>query len=689
MPANFSQTLPATLVSQLPVFAYRCAANKSRKLIEIDGDTERVVGYSKQALIEFAGLDSRNLIHPDDRYSVWTTIQEDLSQGNVYDLEYRIVQQSGECISVRDHGEGIYSDGQLVEFVGIITPITQENIRDGIQKKAQKTIVQLACSSQLARGEVEKFSREVTFAAAQILDVDRSSVWLLNSSRNELRQVCLYEKESNTFSSGAILYASEYPAYFNALISGRAIDAIDAENDNRTREFCTSYFPQTGVKSMLDSAIRVSGEVIGAVCNEKVGKIQHWYTQDISFSGELGDQLSHAIANQNYIESENATRAAKVASDTKSQLLATISHELRTPMNGVLGTVDLLEMTTLDPQQKKYVETIRDSGDLLLTLINDVLDYSKLEAGKLVLFPRPIQIAALFHAVVDLLRPLVGENVEILLDAQDDFPEMLTLDDNRVRQLLFNIIGNAIKYTVTGSIGVKYALLPDRRWMIEISDTGTGIDKDILPEIFNPFSQSTSTIENQQMEGAGLGLSICKTLVELMEGQIFVDSEKGQGTTIRVELPLVQTDMKVNRKNTLVNVKKQFKHMRVLVADDNVVNLEIVIAMLKQLGITADSVTNGEEAVGQFQRANGAYDLLLLDCEMPIMDGFTASKKIRALQESDNNLTIAALTAHALDDYRDRAKSAQMDVYLTKPIRTAELTELLLNISPFKRRVDY
>ncbi len=671
---------PSTLVNQLPAVAYRCSADEFRKPLEIAGNTMRVLGYTEQDLIEIARVNGNNLIHPDDRYTVWTAIKEDLSQGDIYDLEYRILQKGGGFITVRDHGEGIYDNGNLVELIGIITPITQKNIRARNQKDAQKTIVQLACSTRLARGEVEAFSREVVLAAAKTLNVERSSVWLLNSSRDELLLVCLYEKNSDTFSSGAVLYASEYSAYFDALLSGRAIDAIDVETDYRTKEFCTFYLPATNVKSMLDSAIRISGEVIGAVCNEKVGKTQHWYTEDISFSGELGDQLSQVIANRNHIESENNARAAKVASDTKSQLLATISHELRTPMNGVLGTVDLLEMTTLNQQQKKYVDTIRKSGDLLLTLINDVLDYSKLEAGKLVLFPQPTQISILFHSVVDLLRPLVCRHVDIQLSPGGNFPETLALDDNRIRQLLFNIIGNAIKFTSVGSIVVRYELLSANRWVIEICDTGKGIDKDALPRIFDPFSQSMTTKETHQMEGAGLGLSICRTLVELMKGEIFATSELGEGTTIRIELPLVEAK-KDHQENTSVDDKPQFEGMRVLVAEDNAVNRTVVVAMLNQLGIAPDLVTNGEEAVEQFQRANGAYDLLLLDCQMPVMDGFTASKTIRMLQKTSSTLTIAALTAHALDDYRDRAKSAQMDAYLTKPIRTADLAELLRSIN--------
>ncbi|MEH6909543.1 MAG: ATP-binding protein [Oceanicoccus sp.] len=682
MPENLSQNFTPTLTDQLPAFGYRCSANKFRGIREVVGDTKRIVGYSHQEIIDIGGTDSRASVHPEDRYTVWTAIQEDLSQGDVYDLEYRVERKTGGFITIRDHGEGVYTDGKLVELVGIITPISQRNIRERNQKEAQKTIVQLACSTRLARGEVEAFCREVTFAAAKVLNIDRSSVWLLNTNMDELRQICLYEKDGDKFSSNEVLYASEYPAYFKALISGRAIDAIDAEKDYRTMEFCSSYFPATGVRSMLDSAIRVSGKVIGAVCNEKVGEIQHWYTEDISFSGELGDQLSHAIANRNHIQSENQAQAAKVASETKSQLLATISHELRTPMNGVLGTVDLLSMTQLDLQQQKHIETIRNSGDLLLTLINDVLDYSKLEAGKLELLPQATHVSGLFHSVIDLLQPLVSKDVKIKLNACRDFPETLSLDDNRIRQLLFNIIGNSIKYTSIGSICVKYGLLPDRRWMIEISDTGTGIDKDILPGIFYPFSQSVNTPKNYHTEGAGLGLSICRTLVELMEGKIVAESEKGQGTTIRIELPLVDAMGIVDyKKNTLAVNSPKFEGMRVLVAEDNAVNRKIVVAMLKQLGIVADLVTNGEEAVEQFQRKNGAYDLLLLDCEMPVMDGFTASKAIRALQKNSDNLTIAALSAHALDTYRDRAKSAMMDVYLTKPIRTAELTELLLSIS--------
>lgn len=677
-----SNTFAPMLGSHLRACAYRCLADSSFSVLEIEGNTNRITGYSVE---EFRGREAINfadLIHPDDRQSVLSRIQEDLSHGDYYDVEYRLLQKSGEYLQVQDQGEGVYEKDKLTELIGIISPATQRDIRQRKQKRAQETIVRLARSAYLARGDVEAFSREVAFAATEILGVDRASVWLLNSARDELRQLCLYEKEHDRYSSGTVLRVADYPDYFKALVSGRAIDAVDVATDERTREFSKPYFPQIDVRSMLDSAIRSSGEVIGSVCSERVGKIQHWYNEDISFSGELSDQLTQAIANRQHIESEAQARVAQVASETKSQLLATISHELRTPMNGILGMVDLLDVTKLDAQQRNYLLSIRDSGELLLTLINDVLDYSKLEAGELKLVTQPTRVSSLFRSVVDLLSPLTNRGVSIKLEGQEHFPAAIDLDDNRVRQLLFNIIGNAIKYTVAGSIVVKYAVIDRKTWMIDITDTGTGIHEEVLPTLFEPFTQSRSTINNQLVEGAGLGLSICKKLVETMAGRISADSGIGRGTTVRIELPLVHAVEHVKNRTLIArDATQQFTHLRVLVAEDNAISRQVIVAMLKLHGIVADLAVNGVEAVEQFQRADGRYDLLLMDCEMPKMDGFTASKKIRSLQKLDSNLTIAALTAHALDDYRERADAAKMDIYLTKPIRIKELSKLLRNIA--------
>ena len=525
------------LLNSLPGMAYRCKNDEYWTALEISTGVESLTGYSSSALIGNNELAFADIVHPEDRQAVYDKVQEALARGSSFDLEYRIVTRDDNIVNVWEHGEGVYKNGELVELIGFVSSKSSASLYQNRLRDFQKIIVELARSSAMVRGDIESFSKEIALNAAKTIRVDRASIWLLNQEQTELKLVCLYDLQSQQFSTDVTLTASQFPRYFDALVNGRAIDAVDAYTDPRTSEFAGEYLPVTGVKSMLDACIRVSGKIVGVLCNEHRTE-RLWSPEDMIYAGEFADQLAQAVINGQLINSEYRAREAEAAERAKSELLATMSHEIRTPMNGVLGMVQLLEETKLTQQQHEYLDTLRDSGNLLLPIINDVLDYAKLEAGKFNLSEKPIPVGKSLSAALKLLQPMTPPGVTLTFKHPDEFPETVVIDEHRLHQIFINLVNNAIKFTTEGSITISYFLMSEKSWGLKVEDTGSGISPDILPNIFSPFEQDHKNADKPKQLGTGLGLSICKKLADLMQGEIKVSSEVGVGSTFIVELLL-------------------------------------------------------------------------------------------------------------------------------------------------------
>ncbi|TAH36511.1 MAG: response regulator [Alphaproteobacteria bacterium] len=406
----------------------------------------------------------------------------------------------------------------------------------------------------------------------------------------------------------------------------------------------------------------------------------------------LADQMTVDLR-QTAQQLEGAMEQAKLGNKAKSDFLATMSHEIRTPMNGIIGVADIMLGTPLNTSQQDYIQTIKSSAQSLIVIINDILDFSKMEVGKLSIEHLPFSLLDPLHRVMHLLEsPASDKNIRLLVNVDPNLPKYVIGDPIRIQQILFNLIGNAIKFTEQGHITTCISLVSGdnkiAKIKFEVIDTGIGIPIEAQGNLFNRFTQSDSSI-SRKYGGSGLGLSICRQLVELMGGTINFTSAPNQGSTFWFEIVLEITTPTDDKARIIESSSKQIavddpaaatihhpmKPLTILVAEDNRVNQMVIIAMLKKLGHSIDLVSNGIEAVNAVQ--NKKYDVVLMDVQMPEMDGITATRKIRETQKEGSKVPIIAITANAMRGDRENYLRAGMNDYVSKPINLPSLIEAI------------
>lgn len=561
--------------------------------------------------------------------------------GERWSLEYRIVGKDSRVYWLLDRGQHVAAgSGESLE-IGTILNLTPLR-------------------------EAERRLRDVADAAGEyIWEVDASGHYTYVSDR--VRDVLGYDSE--------------------ALIGRHPFAWVPPEDVDQVRKQSEELVSRNAVfRDFEHRMIRKDGEIIWLSTNgvpvlDTAGRL-------IGYRGAGLDITARKRAEQELIREKEAALAADRA---KSEFLAVMSHEIRTPLNSVLGFADLLTESELNESQREQIEMIRRSGDALLVLLNDILDFSRIESGKMPIQPTAVEIRSCLRDVVDLYRATAqAKGVGIEVRIEEEVPSTVCTDPGRLRQILLNLVGNAVKFTPSGSVTVSAkrgsSQNEDGRFplRIEVSDTGIGIPPDKIARLFKPFSQADSST-TRRFGGTGLGLAICKRLAELLGGDVSLLSSSPRGSTFALEIPLVTIpSLPENARQSSTGLPASGtmddpSTCRVLVVEDNPVNRMLAQRMLLSLGFSSDAAEDGLRGVEAHTRS--PYDIIFMDLQMPEMDGVSAARRIRQLESEASGprrrVYIIALTADAMSGDRDRCLEAGMDDYLSKPIRRADLSSAL------------
>ena len=419
---------------------------------------------------------------------------------------------------------------------------------------------------------------------------------------------------------------------------------------------------------------------------DKEGNEKYWivsgaptYDDAGNLSGSVGIHLD--ISEHKRLESEliKAREMAEASARVKEDFLVNMSHEIRTPMHVITGMSELLSKTSLEQQQRFYLGNIRHAADTMLALMNDILDLSKMEAGKLSLENIPFEVAAVLKRMMQVMQQSAeAKGLDLMLEFHGEgIAPFLLGDPHRLNQILYNLLSNAVKFTSTGKITAECRLAKEagesQVLSFRVTDTGAGMDKAFLSRLFEKFSQEHGST-SRTAGGTGLGMNICKELIDLMGGEIEVKSRKNHGTEVSFQIPFRKAEEQKSPVSVAISEGREvFEGLKVLITDDNEMNRLVAATLLSRLGAIVAEAENGEDAIEKFRETGP--DLILMDIRMPIMDGMEACRSIRKLE--GGNLPVVALTAHAMKSEIDRFFEAGMNAYLPKPFTEAQLISVV------------
>ncbi|MCD6259308.1 MAG: response regulator [Helicobacteraceae bacterium] len=626
-----------------PVMSIEWQVTEGWPMSFVSKNCESILGYTSEEMLQ-SSFNYNTLIHPDDlektHREVSQYIQSDVES---FEQSYRLKRKDGIYRWFYDFTK-IHrnSDGEAISLQGYLLDQTQlKEVQEQLQKNEDmlRTIY-----------DILPIGISITDPEGNIVDCNRASEELLGITKEEHLSRHFAGKAWRIIRPDMTTMPSSEFASVIALEQKRAV--LDVE---------MGIVKSEGITWILVSAMPVKNPDFGVVI----------VYIDITQSKETKRMLVEA------------KEMAEQANRAKSSFLANMSHEIRTPMNGILGLSELLLDTSLDTKQQKMLSHLSKSANMLLDIINDILDYSKIEAHKLLLEYRDCDLLEFVEHLEELFTPQAqAKQLEFKIHTSQDIPAVIRTDELRLLQVLSNLIANALKFTHHGAVDVEISLaqqIDESKAVLyfEIKDSGIGIEKEDMKKLFSPFTQADISI-TRNYGGSGLGLVISQRVLEAMGSELHVKSEVGKGSTFSFELT-VDTKKDLEDKKLLQHTNEidrvEFLGVHVLLVEDNEINQEVATMMLERLGVAVDVASNGKEGVQLFERDKEKYSAILMDLQMPVMSGYEATNLIR---EIDKDIPIIALTAAAMIEDREKVLASGMNDHLAKPLESEQLYKVLV-----------